>query len=221
MEQDVSWPGWPDFEDIEKEHPRPSRANMTAAQYSAALEPEERQWVHIQPWLQSKGYMLRPRFRVGWTPSWLNGTSSTSLSRCEDTIRHTVRPYFSFDLVRGVYVSYICPSIQKPARSVVMDAIRIHDGCPVLLKRFDLQINGRTELEINTLLSSEPFKSDPRNPALPMLEVVDAPDQCFMVFPLGQYLYSMKLNTIGEGLDFVEQTLEVCSSPTLSTCCLL
>lgn len=96
-----------------------------------------------------------------------------------------------------------------------MDAVRISDGRRVVLKRFELSAHGRVEIEINTLLSSEPLKSDPRNPALPMLDVVYAPDQCFMVFPIGQYFYSMELATIGEGLDLVEQTLKVSSSSVL------
>lgn len=90
-----------------------------------------------------------------------------------------------------------------------MDAVRISDGRRVLLKRFKLPANGRTELEINTLASSEPLKSNPRNPAIPMLDVIYAPGQCFMVFPFGQRLYDMRVDTVGEGLDFVEQTLMV------------
>lgn len=89
--EDIAWPGWLDVKDIAKTHPRPSRAGMSEAQYGAALEPEERQWVHIQPWLQSKGYMLRPRFRAGWTPSWSHTAPSTVVGRCEDSIRHNVR----------------------------------------------------------------------------------------------------------------------------------
>lgn len=99
-----------------------------------------------------------------------------------------------------------------------MDAVRISDGRPVVLKRFELPANGQTELEVNSILSSEPLKNDPRNPALPMLDVIYAPDQCFMVFPFGHTLYGMEFDTIGEGLDFVEQTLEVRGSSASLTC---
>lgn len=111
--------------------------------------------------------------------------------------------------VQSVHVTYMSPSVQLYAYREVMDAVRIRDGCLVLLKRFKLPADGRKELEVNTLLSSEPLKSNPRNPALPMLDVVYAPDQCFMVFPFGQRLYDMEFHTIGEGLDLVEQTLKV------------
>lgn len=100
-----------------------------------------------------------------------------------------------------------------------MDAIQSRDGRHVVLKRFELPANGRTELEINTILSSEPLRDDPRNPALPLLEVINAPDQCFMIFPVGKKLITFRPATVGEGLDFVEQTLQVrlgclrCSEP--------
>lgn len=78
-----------------------------------------------------------------------------------------------------------------------------------MLKRFELPANGRTELEVNTLLSSDPFKTHPKNPALPMLDIIYAPDQCFMVFPMGQEIINFLPATVGEGFDFVEQTLQV------------
>lgn len=46
------------------------------------LAPTEGFWKDQQPWLESKGYLLRPRYRQGWTPSWLN-TSKTHRD-CED-----------------------------------------------------------------------------------------------------------------------------------------
>jgi hypothetical protein len=35
-----------------------------------ALEGYEIWWRDHQVWLQERGYMLRKRFRPGWTPSW-------------------------------------------------------------------------------------------------------------------------------------------------------
>lgn len=34
------------------------------------IEHWELFWCRHQPWLQTKGYMLRPRYRPGWIPSW-------------------------------------------------------------------------------------------------------------------------------------------------------
>lgn len=34
------------------------------------LLPEELFWRDHQVWLAEQGYMLRPRYRPGWAPSW-------------------------------------------------------------------------------------------------------------------------------------------------------
>lgn len=34
------------------------------------LDKFETFWMEHQQWLEDKGYMLRPRFRRGWVPSW-------------------------------------------------------------------------------------------------------------------------------------------------------
>lgn len=36
----------------------------------AQLLPGERYWRDHQPWLESKGYMLRPRYHPEWAPSF-------------------------------------------------------------------------------------------------------------------------------------------------------
>lgn len=30
----------------------------------------EQYWVKLQKWLEENGYMLRPRFKADWVPSW-------------------------------------------------------------------------------------------------------------------------------------------------------
>jgi hypothetical protein len=37
---------------------------------TGALLPGERFWRDHQPWLEERGYMLRPRFHPNWKPSW-------------------------------------------------------------------------------------------------------------------------------------------------------
>lgn len=39
-------------------------------QVYSSLSPDEERWRDRQRFLQSMGYMLRPRFRPGWVPSW-------------------------------------------------------------------------------------------------------------------------------------------------------
>jgi hypothetical protein len=46
------------------------------------LMEKEYYWRDRQKWLEERGYMLRPRYRPGWTASWI-GTNKSSLS-CED-----------------------------------------------------------------------------------------------------------------------------------------
>ena len=39
-------------------------------EHFASLSPREAFWRGKQAFLQSRGYMLRPRYHPGWTPSW-------------------------------------------------------------------------------------------------------------------------------------------------------
>jgi hypothetical protein len=45
----------------------------------------EVKWRNRQLFLESKGYMLRPRLRPGWTPSWLS--TGQDYESCEDSAR--------------------------------------------------------------------------------------------------------------------------------------
>ena len=49
------------------------------------LSTHEVNWGERQPFLESKGYMLRPRLRPGWTPSWLS--TGEEFYTCEDAYR--------------------------------------------------------------------------------------------------------------------------------------
>lgn len=46
------------------------------------LAKHEYFWRDRQPWLQERGYMLRPRYTPDWKPSWLGTTKH--YSDCED-----------------------------------------------------------------------------------------------------------------------------------------
>ena len=48
-----------------------------------SLSSLEIKWRDRQTFLQSRGYMLRPRLRPGWTPSWLE--TGTYWRRSEDS----------------------------------------------------------------------------------------------------------------------------------------
>lgn len=54
------------------------------ARNAAMLTTEEIMWRDKQPFLESRGYMLRPRLRPGWVPSWMTGQPVDELEFCED-----------------------------------------------------------------------------------------------------------------------------------------
>jgi hypothetical protein len=37
---------------------------------TGSLYKPEHFWRHLQPWLATQGYMLRPRYHPDWQPSW-------------------------------------------------------------------------------------------------------------------------------------------------------
>ncbi|KAF8594507.1 hypothetical protein BDV93DRAFT_549204 [Ceratobasidium sp. AG-I] len=100
--------------------------------------PAENRWVSYQPYLLSKGYELRPRYRQDWVPSW-NAIGQSSYG-CED---------------RGDTLALN-----------VLDATRVEDGRRVAIKLLlpsPDDRDGVEELEILQRFSSEPFRSDPTN----------------------------------------------------------
>lgn len=63
-------------------------------------------WRERYDYLQSRGYLLRPRFRPGWTPSWL-GTNHNP-HYCEDSICSMVRRTahdFPHSIAKGLSVA--------------------------------------------------------------------------------------------------------------------
>ncbi len=53
----------------------------------AELAPPELAWRDRQTYLESRGYLLRPRYRPGWIPSWRSDPS--------------IKPFFAEDFVRA------------------------------------------------------------------------------------------------------------------------
>ncbi|KAH8989697.1 hypothetical protein EDB92DRAFT_836759 [Lactarius akahatsu] len=134
-------------------------------------------WVERQQALEHAGYMLRPRYRPDWTPSWA-GTDKLPLN-FEDGHRQL--------------------------RRLCMDATRISDGKPVMLKRL-LEKEGPHELQINKLFSAGPLASDPRNHCARLLDIIELPnDPPIMVHALLRSFYDPKFQTFGEFVTFVAQ----------------
>ena len=90
-----------------------------------------------------------------------------------------------------------------------MDAIRISDGRPVVLKRL-LDEEGPHELQINKLFSTEPLASNPRNHCVRLLDVIQLPDDPpILVHPMLRPHCDPPFRTVGEFVTFYAQICEV------------
>ncbi|KAI0071999.1 hypothetical protein K474DRAFT_1651740 [Panus rudis PR-1116 ss-1] len=146
------------------------------------LLDHERFWAEHQPWLSQQGYMLRPRYRPGWTPSWV-GKSDTFLHYEDSTI---------------------------PINGHILDAIRESDGEAVVLKLVHQDVHP-FEREISLFFSKEPYASHPRNHCVPIYEVLDVPDVetgFILVMPLLRPHDYPRMKSIGESVEFFRQIFE-------------
>lgn len=69
------------------------------------------------------------------------------------------------------------------------------------------------EADIGRFLSKEPLASDPQNHCVPILEILQVPDQddrIILVMPMLRRFDNPRFDTFGEVVDFVGQVLEVC-----------
>jgi hypothetical protein len=57
--------------------------------YPTELLPDEERWRDSYSFLLSHGLELRPRFKPGWTPSWIG--TNLDPGTCEDSIEKNVR----------------------------------------------------------------------------------------------------------------------------------
>jgi len=101
-----------------------------------------------------------------------------------------------------------------------MDAVR-EDGTLVALKRVHPSKQS-DEVEIGRLFSSEPLARDPSNYCVPILDVLQPPDDNDLVFLVMPLLYDYDiapLETVGEGVEFIRQMFEVISQEKLPQHC--
>jgi len=92
-----------------------------------------------------------------------------------------------------------------------MDATRISDGRPVMLKRLPYE-EGPYELEINRLFSTDPLFANPRNHCVQLLDVIELPnDPPIIVHPMLRPFYEPPFQTYGEFVSFFAQICEVSS----------
>ncbi|KAG8918896.1 hypothetical protein FRC01_001590 [Tulasnella sp. 417] len=146
------------------------------------LHPAELPWRDRYDVLKDHGYLLRPRYRPGWTASWPDSQEFPNM-RYEDAL--------------------------IPSHSKRLDAERVSDGKPVFLK---LAPKSSPEINIGRIIASKELLQDPRNRCAPLLDVLDDPvnpEGVILVFPLLRRLDHPMPTTIGEFVPMVQQTLEV------------
>ncbi|CAE6361396.1 unnamed protein product [Rhizoctonia solani] len=150
------------------------------------LSEVEKRWVTFQPYLLSKGYQLRPRYRPGWIPSWKD-TNLDPIS-CEDS------------------------GNALPIRT--LDATRLCDQLQVIIKMIvpsDDDREGEEELDIVRHLSSNPYSADPRNHSVECLESFAIPGVdrgVFYVMPLLRDYNNPPFRNLDEMRDFLVQIFE-------------
>ncbi|KAI0796161.1 kinase-like domain-containing protein [Abortiporus biennis] len=138
-------------------------------------------WRDNQKWLEQRGYMLRPRYRPEWIPSF--------------TVDDDV-----YDYEDGAQI--INPD--------VLDATHIATNELVMLKRISQQTHPY-EVEITTYFTKESLRSDPRNHCVPLLEVLEVPNDPtikIIVLPLLRKYNDPRFKTVGEALEFFRQAFE-------------
>ncbi|KAF8756410.1 Protein kinase domain [Rhizoctonia solani] len=98
------------------------------------LSDAERRWVGYQPYLLSKGYQLRPRYRPGWFPSWKLNSQDSTLSedawaaiayRTLDAVR-TQEGRYELDILRR-FSSTQLSNIEENHVVPILDDFKIPD----------------------------------------------------------------------------------------------
>ncbi|KAI0363085.1 hypothetical protein BV20DRAFT_956448 [Pilatotrama ljubarskyi] len=145
------------------------------------LLQSESRWTSLQPWLQEHGYILCPRYRPGWTPSWIQ--AGKSRLDCEDGRR------------------LLCS---------IMDATRAKDRMIVGLKKVEKSLYPH-ESDIGKFLSTEPQASDPRNHCVPIYDVLQSPlddNMQILIMPYLMEYKGVRFSTVGEAVECIRQLFE-------------
>ncbi|KAI9428515.1 hypothetical protein H4582DRAFT_676776 [Lactarius indigo] len=146
------------------------------------LSSQEVKWRDRQLFLESKGYMLRPRLRPGWEPSWIS--TGRHYEFFEDSARLPLR---------------------RPLRPLLVDATRISDDRLVFIKEVK---TGSLESRIALALSDIDHTA---NHSVPILDTfVDSLDKSisYLVMPFLRLSNDPAFGTVEEVVDFADQVLE-------------
>ncbi|KAI0076139.1 hypothetical protein K474DRAFT_1299249 [Panus rudis PR-1116 ss-1] len=149
---------------------------------SSLLSNVETFWRTLYLDLLGHGYMLRPRYKPDWHPSWWQ--SGKDPKYCEDGL--------------------------PPEHHAVIDAQRVSDGKTVAIKVVDKLVNPY-EVEIASSLGRKELVHLPENHCVPILDVLSGPndsDRALLVMPFLARYNHPPFETVGEVVDFFHQLFE-------------
>lgn len=144
------------------------------------------------------GYHLRSRLHPGWIPSWKD--TDLNPAYCEDSIWNSVS-----------VTALSCTSDQSKKQSpIICDAVRISDNATVIIKKMRKRQN---EGRFSLYFSAPERASATENHCVPAYDCfqdeVDKEVE-FLVMPVLRPFDDPPFEAVGEVLDFIQQTLEVC-----------
>ncbi|KAG8927577.1 hypothetical protein FRC02_008058 [Tulasnella sp. 418] len=145
----------------------------------------EEAWVKRFKFLEDKGYLLRSRYRPDWKPSWITESGEVD----------TKARYAAEDHVKNWY-------------DFLLDAKRLRDGKIVMLKHVK---STSPEIPIGRYVSSPELRDAEQNHCIPLLDVLEDPldsEYSILVLPLLRRIELPSVQTVGECIDFMRQTLE-------------
>ncbi|OSD01770.1 hypothetical protein PYCCODRAFT_1436060 [Trametes coccinea BRFM310] len=157
--------------------------SLSHSELFARLTSAEQWWKDHQPFFAEHGYMLRPRYRPDWVPSWQRDPSIDILSAEDQLTMHALRPH-------------------------LMDARRTSDDGLVLIKKIH---SSSAELQIATYLNSPKMCQDPRNHTVPVVNVLRDPQDdtvTFLIMPFLRNIDDPPFESVENVLDCCEQLLE-------------
>ncbi|KIJ60038.1 hypothetical protein HYDPIDRAFT_117724 [Hydnomerulius pinastri MD-312] len=145
------------------------------------LDSRELWWSNRFEWLKARGYLLRPRYSPGWTPSWKNSN----------------KDWFEHEDSRNLQYGHI------------IDATRIKDGQYVTLKKI-LKSEHPHEVDIGLYFSSESRTSQAANHCIPFYEILPLDDnnEVIIVMPLLRAYSDPPFDTFGEAVECFRQLFE-------------
>ncbi|KAJ3782090.1 kinase-like domain-containing protein [Lentinula aff. detonsa] len=147
-----------------------------------ALSESEEWWAGHFGYLKERGYMMRPRYRPGWKPSYGHDP-------------------------RGIYKNMFAEDGQHSIHSAIMDALRISDSLVVAMKRVEISTG---EDQIATLFSDDAHNSDPRNHSVRIIEVLPVPEgnEKILVMAWMREVMDPRFRTVGEAVQFLKEMIE-------------